>query len=136
MTIAEMLEQVGVILLYRVIGRQSLIQAQHAWKLLRRNRHYAHNFIFEFTVFHPSDVEAVDLRSVQNWYNAMFESIVLERFPQFVPIINSNEKRAFLYGSVEHLYGEYGDSYPLYSDYRELQQRLLRLERLLRVTGS
>lgn len=125
-------DQVSIILLYRLSKNVYEKKAQEAWKRLRQQRHNFHDFFTDFTFFHIESVDLVELDVIRDWYNLIFEKIVLERFPMFLTSC-IDQKKAFMYKGILHLYGNYPGLYPIYLHYHELEKRLLRLERVLQV---
>ncbi|WP_103108589.1 hypothetical protein [Brevibacillus reuszeri] len=130
MTNAKLLESLGVIILYRMVNQGLRLEAQQAWGSILK---------------HPSDaymrdeagralteqVDEIDINVIQNWYNNLFEGLVLERFPSFRPAPKTDKKKAILNGNVAHFCGELPQCYAIYVDYQELDKRCARLERVL-----
>ncbi|MGG4499031.1 hypothetical protein [Brevibacillus reuszeri] len=130
MTNAKLLESLGVIILYRMVNQGLRLEAQKAWGTILKHPSDV-NIGYEAGSVLTEQIDEIDISVIQNWYNDLFEGVVLERFPSFRPAPKTENKRAILNGNVAHFRGELPHCYAIYMDFQELDKRCARLERVL-----
>lgn len=132
MTVAKLIALLGNIILYRLGTEQLHSQAYNAWNTIHNEGAYnGLSLLEDYLHVCDGDIEKVDIQVLQKWYNTLFESIVLDRFPLFSPAPRSETRRAFRHGKVLHFYGEFPNCYVLFTNIQDMEQRFTRLERIL-----
>lgn len=115
---------IAAIYIYHKADLKYKKEAKQGFKWLKSNKEIAEEILDDTSVLSERSVENVNPNVFWRAYNKLFEEIVCEKFPNFIPKFDYYGARCFEFNDIEYLAGDGLDSYPYYLDKEALMKRL------------